>query len=230
MTRLAVVVPAHDEQALLPACLRRLAIAAEQVAPVAVELIVVADACTDDTAARAAAAGATVVTIAARNVGRARAAGLHHALRAGPDDLWLATTDADSRVPAGWLRWHLDHAAAGADLVAGTVVVDDWSAWPDDLAARYEQGYRATTGHAHGANLGVSARAYQAAGGFPPIRHSEDLALIDRVRRAGGTIVTDARCPVVTSARRTARAPHGFAAHLAALSIVAAPPGADPAM
>jgi glycosyltransferase involved in cell wall biosynthesis len=216
--RLAVVVPAHDEQDLLPACLRSIAVAAEQVAPVAVEVIVVADACTDDTPALAAAAGATVLSTAARNVGRARGAGLGHALRAGPDGLWLATTDADSRVPPNWLRWHLQHAEAGADLVAGAVVVEDWSGWPAGLPALYEQRYRAATAHAHGANLGVSAGAYRAAGGVPPIRHSEDQALIDRVRRAGGHVVTDDRCPVVTSARRSGRAPHGFAAHLTALA------------
>jgi hypothetical protein len=214
--RLAVVIPAHDEQTLLPPALRSVFAAAAAVAPVPVEVVVVADACTDRTAALAAAAGATVVTIAARNVGLARAAGMRHALRRAPD--WLATTDADSRVRPDWLRWHLGHARAGADLLAGTVVVDDWSAWPPHLAAVYERGYRSAALHAHGANLGVAAHAYRLAGGFPPVRHGEDEALIARVRRTGGRVVADSRCPVVTSARRHARAPHGFAAHLATLA------------
>ena len=113
--RIAVVVPAHNEEALLPACLRSVLAATT---PVPVEVVVVADACTDDTAALASAAGATVITLAARNVGRARAAGMEHALRSGADGLWLATTDADSRVPANWLRRHLVLAGSGADLVA----------------------------------------------------------------------------------------------------------------
>lgn len=212
MIRLAVIVPAHNEQDLLPACLHSLAVAARL--PVAVELIVVADACTDGTAGLAAAAGATVLTTTGRNVGRARAAGMDHALRNGVDGRWLATTDSDSRVPPDWLRWHLGHAQAGTDLLAGSVVVDDWSVRPDGLAAVYEQGYRSAALHVHGANLGVAAHAYRAAGGFPPVRHSEDVALIDAVRRNGGLVVADPRCPVTTSARRSGRAPHGFAAHL----------------
>jgi glycosyltransferase involved in cell wall biosynthesis len=217
-SRIAVVVPAHDEQDLLPACLRSLH-AASASAPVPVEVIVVADACTDATAELASAAGAAVVTLTARNVGAARAAGMRHALRSGPGGLWLATTDADSRVPPDWLRWHLAHARAGADLLAGAVEVDDWSAWPPDLPARYEAGYRAVPAHAHGANLGLSASAYRLAGGFPPVRHSEDVALIARVRQAGGRIAADPSCPVVTSARPQGRAPHGFAAHLATLKV-----------
>lgn len=216
-TRLAVVIPAHNERARLPACLRSLRAATGPVS-VPVELVVVADACADDTAAIASAAGATVVTVADRNVGRARAAGMEHALRHGPNGLWLATSDADSRVPRSWLAWHLAHGRAGADLLAGTVAVDDWSAWPPGLPARYELRYRSVPVHAHGANMGISGRAYRLAGGFPPVRHSEDVALLTRVRESGGRVVADASCPVVTSARPRSRAPHGFAAHLARLA------------
>ncbi|MGX6607976.1 glycosyltransferase [Micromonosporaceae bacterium Da 78-11] len=222
MNRVAVVVPAHDEQDLLPACLGALATAAEQVAPVPVEIIVVADACTDDTAALATAAGAHVVTGTDHSVGHARAAGMAYALRHGPDGLWLATTDADSRVDPAWLRWQLRAARAGADLLIGTVEVDDWSPWPEALRVDYESRYRGlltgiTHTHEHGANLGCTARAYQAAGGFPAVTHDEDRALIAAFRAAGARIVTDSRCPVLTSARPAARAPAGFAAHLADL-------------
>lgn len=222
MNRIAVVVPAHDERDLLPACLAALATAAARVAPTPVEVVVVADACTDDTAALAAAAGATVVTVRERSVGHARAAGMAHALRAGPDGLWLATTDADSQVDPGWLAWQSRAAAAGADLLIGTVEVDDWAPWPAALRAVYEADYRrAVTGaghsHVHGANLGCSARAYLAAGGFPAVDHDEDRALITRFLATGARVVTDSRCPVATSARRVARAPLGFAAHLSGL-------------
>ena len=116
MNRVAVVVPAHDERDLLPACLAALAVAADRIAPVPVEIVVVADACTDDTAALAAAAGAHVVLVHERNVGHARAAGMAHALRHGPGGLWLATTDADSRVGPGWLAWHRRHSSPGGPL------------------------------------------------------------------------------------------------------------------
>jgi glycosyltransferase involved in cell wall biosynthesis len=214
-TRIAVVIPAHNEQTLLPSCLHSVLAAP---APLPVEVIVVADACTDATAALASAAGATVVPVGARNVGRARAAGMRHALRNGPEGLWLATTDADSRVPVDWFRWHLAWARRGADLLAGTVTVEDWSSWPADVPIRYETRYRALALHAHGANMGIAAPAYRRAGGFPSVRHSEDVALLTRVRRKRGHIVADASCPVVTSARPQSRAPHGFAAHLAALA------------
>ncbi|GIM96180.1 glycosyltransferase [Paractinoplanes toevensis] len=218
MTRVAVIVPAHDEQSLLPACLSALRAAA---APVNARLIVVADACTDDTALVAAAGGADVVTIEERNVGRARAAGVEQALRGGA--YWLATTDADSRVPPNWLHWQLDHARTGADLVAGTVEVDDWSGWPGPLPSRYERLYRELVagvrhGHIHGANLGFRASAYRAAGGFPELPRDEDRGLVARVRASGGRVVTDAGCPVRTSARPDGRAPHGFAAHLHGLA------------
>jgi glycosyltransferase involved in cell wall biosynthesis len=223
VNRLAVVVPAHDEAELLPRCLRSLAAAVVRVAPAPVEVIVVADDCTDDTAAIAAAAGAVVVPVAARNVGVARAAGMAHALRQGPDGLWLATTDADSRVPADWLAWHLAHARAGADLLAGTVEVDDWTPWPYGLRRRYDGRYRdavrdTTHTHVHGANLGLSGPAYLDAGGFPAVPHDEDRALIAAARATGARIVTDTRCPVTTSSRPRARAPRGFSAHLAGLA------------
>ncbi len=39
---------------------------------------------------------------------------------------WLATTDADSVVPAHWLMAQLRHTERGARMVAGTVAVQDW--------------------------------------------------------------------------------------------------------
>ncbi|WP_249998169.1 glycosyltransferase family 2 protein [Actinoplanes sp. M2I2] len=215
MNRIAVIVPAHNEQELLPACLTSLA---EATAPVPVEIIVVADACTDDTTAVAATSGATVLRLDARNVGRARAAGMAHALRDGPEGLWLTTTDADSRVAPEWLLWHLAHASAGADLLAGTVLVDDWAGWPAALPGLYDTRYAGTDAHVHGANLGVSAEAYVAVGGFQPMDHDEDRDLIERVRAAGRRVVADATCPVVTSARPDGRAPLGFSSYLNGLA------------
>ncbi|WP_306208799.1 glycosyltransferase [Actinoplanes sp. RD1] len=218
MNRVAVVVPAHDEQDLIGECL-----AALSGAP---EIIVVADACRDDTAARAAAAGATVVEGSFRNVGQARAAGVAHALRHGPAGLWIACTDADTRVPAHWLDWQLSHA--GADVLVGTVEVDDWSRWPAGFPALYEARYRLKVtgtahGHVHGANLGFSAHAYLAAGGFPPVPVAEDRAFVSRARAAGARVVTDPSCPVRTSSRAVGRAPAGFAAHLSGLAAALQP-------
>ena len=75
-----VVVPAHDEEELLPgglAALREAAAVAEAERPgLRVRIVVAADACSDGTAALARQAGVTVVKVSARNVGVARAAGL----------------------------------------------------------------------------------------------------------------------------------------------------------
>src|ERR1700753_446293 len=82
-----VVVPAHDEEELLPACLAALS---EAVATVTAErpglrvrIVVAADACTDDTAAVARRAGVGLVSLDSENVGTARAAGLRELLRPG---------------------------------------------------------------------------------------------------------------------------------------------------
>jgi glycosyltransferase involved in cell wall biosynthesis len=72
--RFSVVVPAHNEEALLPAGLAAIAAAAERTAG-DVEVIVVANRCTDSTAALAELAGARVVRCGARNLSMVRNAG-----------------------------------------------------------------------------------------------------------------------------------------------------------
>jgi glycosyltransferase involved in cell wall biosynthesis len=219
-----VVVPAHNEEELLPACLAALREAAGS-ARIPVQLLVVADACTDETAAVAAAHGAQVIRIRARNVGAARAAGLAALLRrtAGTDPaaVWLATTDADTVVPPGWLRRQVGHANEGWDVVLGTVTVTDWAGHPAHTAAAFAAMYGFGEGphpHVHGANLGIRASAYLAAGGFKPLRTAEDHALMAAITEAGGRVLRANDITVETSARRQARAPRGFSHVLRALS------------
>ena len=69
----SVVIPAHNEQLLLPRCLTAIDRAAEQVVG-PVEVIVVANRCTDATA-DVAGAGAVVVHDVARNIAAVRNAG-----------------------------------------------------------------------------------------------------------------------------------------------------------
>lgn len=212
-----VVVPAHDEEKLLPACLAALRRASAQVPHIPVLLIVVADSCRDRTAELAQQAGATAITIHARKVGAARAAGMRAVLRrtahARPAATWLATTDADTLVAPDWLARQLRYAERGWDAVTGTVTVTDWSEHPpqtpDVFAARYRHG-AGSHPHVHGANLGVNAEAYLDAGGFPPLRTGEDHALVGRLTAAGRRILRATDVTVVTSARREARAPLGF--------------------
>lgn len=219
-----VVVPAHNEQDLLPSCLIAVRRAARQ-AGVPVHLVVVADACTDGTAALARALGVSVVEAGARCVGAARAAGVAHVLRStchlDPATVWIATTDADTLVPRWWLGRQLRYAGRGWKAVTGTVTVQDWAGHPARVRWLYTQHYRAWQQHhphVHGANLGFAADAYLAAGGFRPLPTAEDHALVDDLLAAGMPLLRTTRIPVVTSARPRARAPGGFAWLLASLA------------
>jgi glycosyltransferase involved in cell wall biosynthesis len=212
-----VVVPAHDEEADLPACLIALESAARRVARASVRVCVVADACTDRTAECARLAGATVIEIRERCVGAARAAGMAHLLAAlqpvSADAIWLATTDADTRVPLNWLSRQLDYAEAGWDAVAGTVAVADWTGHPPELPGLFEARYvhsRRSHPHVHGANLGLRASAYRSAGGFKALRTAEDHELLRALSAAGTSTLHATDIAVQTSSRRVGRAPHGF--------------------
>ncbi len=227
----AVVIPARDEEALLPAALASVRAAAGHpgVGATPVLTVVVADTCTDATAAVARAAGAQVVPVGFRNVGRARAAGVLTALSFFgdvPGPVWIASTDADSTVRPDWLAHQLARAAEGWDAVVGTVTADRWPPGKPHLAARYHRLYETTRPpsgrpwhhpHVHGANLGVGSRAYTAAGGFPPAALDEDRGLVDALERTGARILRTADCPVTTSTRTTPRAQGGFGDHLANL-------------
>jgi glycosyltransferase involved in cell wall biosynthesis len=221
-----VVIPAHNEEDLLPSCLDAMREATQMLQPTAVHLVVVADACADRTAARARQGGAVVVEIQARCVGAARRAGMREVLsrtrHLDPGSVWLATTDADTLVPPGWLAQHLRHAAAGWDAVAGTVAVTDWADHPPGLPPLFHQHYRAGPGvhpHVHGANLGFTASAYLAAGGFRASHTAEDHALVESLTAAGRRILRTTEVSVLTSARRQARAPRGFSHLLSTLAV-----------
>jgi glycosyltransferase involved in cell wall biosynthesis len=217
---IGVVVPAHDEEAHLAACLAALQAAArcERLAGEAVMVVVALDACTDGTAGIARAHGAITVAIDERNVGVARARGADIALAAGAR--WLAFTDADTVVSPGWIA---DQLAQQSDAVCGTVEVRDWGGWGRQgmlLKRRLGAFYTDADGHRHihGANLGVSAKAYRRVGGFRALASSEDVALVNALRDSGATIAWSAAPRVVTSARPHFRAPGGFGATLERLA------------
>ncbi len=211
---IGVVVPAHDEEEHIGACVRSL-LAASRCAGLdgeAVTAVVVADACSDATAEIATRAGAVVVRCAARNVGIARATGAQHALELGAR--WLAFTDADSVVAPDWISAQL---ALGSDAVCGTIAVADWGSYGERMKRHFEATYTDADGHRHihGANLGVSAAAYLFAGGFAPLASSEDVAFVDALHRSGALIAWSAAPRVVTSARSRFRARGGFGQTLA---------------
>lgn len=220
---IGVVVPVHNEEACLEACLLALSVAALHPGlgdePVALALVL--DDCSDDSPAIAqrhmsrSMGHIVCLTIAARNVGMARHAGAEHLLACNAR--WLAFTDADSRVAPDWLVAQL---ALHADAVCGLVTVDDWSEHPAHLPARFAARYchQDDHRHVHGANLGVCSHAYLRAGGFPPQASSEDVALVQRLIAIDAQIAWSAHPRVTTSARARGRARGGFADHLAMLA------------
>jgi glycosyltransferase involved in cell wall biosynthesis len=223
LAKAAVVVPAHNELAHLPGCLRALATAAVCL-PVPVLTVVVLDATDDGSDRLVGRFGDDVhfVTVDAGNVGAARAAGFEYArtLRDGVDQArtWYATTDADSVVPADWL---LRMTAADADMVLGVVHVPSWRNHSAAVVRRYLRRYRSKGlghNHIHGANMGFRADVYWQVGGFRALETGEDVELVDRFEAAGARIHRDAELSVATSDRRDGRAPDGFAHHLRELS------------
>ncbi|EQM66985.1 glycosyltransferase [Pseudomonas tohonis] len=213
---IGVVIPVHDEEQLLGACIDSVlqAAAHPELGGETVQVLAVLDACSDGSAAIAEAAGIATLAIDARNVGQARATGVRWLLDRGAR--WIACTDADSIAGANWLAAQL---ALGADVVCGTVRIVHWDGIHLDAQARYHAHYQQHDDHlhVHGANLGFSAEAYLRAGGFPPLAAHEDLHLVRAFERSGARISWSSRPAVHTSARLDARAPEGFAAFLRGL-------------
>ena len=214
---IGVIVPVHNEEGCLAACLQAVARAATcpGLRGEAVLAIVVLDACQDRSADIAAEHGVRTLCIAARNVGVARAAGAARALALGMR--WLAFTDADTIVSPDWLSTQLQ---LGTDAVCGCVRIEDWQDNGEPVRQRYLERYCEQDGHRHihGANLGVAAYAYVRCGGFPPLQSSEDVALVRALQASGASIARSAAPRVVTSARRHARVRDGFAGYLRALA------------
>lgn len=224
--RIGVVIPACDEESAIGRALAAVSIASAHVPRVPVDVVVVANGCVDATAAVAQAHGVHVLVVDSANVGAARAAGVRWALRHGSDGLWLATTDADSRVPPGWLAAQVESAAGGADVFLGTVELSTSDMhrhrhWAAHYAAGIIDDRRHR--HVHGASLGVRATSYAGVGGFRPLAAHEDADLVVRLVAAGAVIAMVSDVPVETSARHDPRAPAGVGADLAA----SAPPRAS---
>jgi glycosyltransferase involved in cell wall biosynthesis len=211
---IGVVIPVHNEEALLGDCLQSVRQAAVDALLGAepVEVVVVLDACTDRSAALAIQHRAQIVSLNARCVGAARALGASWALDYGAR--WVAFTDADTIVPPNWLSAHLD---LYADATCGQVCIDDWSGHPHGVRERFLSSYSAETRHIHGANLGISAAAYYTAGGFPAVKSGEDAMLISNLLQRRGDVRWAGPPRVTTSARWQTTIDGGFAAHLSEL-------------
>jgi cellulose synthase/poly-beta-1,6-N-acetylglucosamine synthase-like glycosyltransferase len=218
-----VIIPARDEADSIVECLDSV-VRALDAAP-AVDsswIVVVADGCSDQTArlARRRLAGrGTVIECSVASPGTARRLGaaevLTHFAGRRPSEVWMANTDADSRVGVDWISHHLQLATRGFCGVAGIVRVTsieghDATAVREFLAGytTYEDG---THPHVHGANLGIRADAYADAGGWSDLAVAEDHCLWSRVRGRGWSTIASVGSVVFTSGRLCGRAMGGFA-------------------
>jgi glycosyltransferase involved in cell wall biosynthesis len=222
-----IVVPAANEQTHIGECLTALIAARDHALTtrayeVEVRILVVLDSCVDGTASIVSRhRGIDAVHCRAGRVGSARAFGAQQLLTSCPaprSGIWLANTDADSRVPLDWITSMLSYAERGIHLVLGTVCPDD----DLDLHQRHTWLGRHRLGHGHphvhGANFGIRADTYLDLGGWPAVASGEDVALADRATATKRLrVVRTAAIPVTTSARLAGRAPDGFAGYLRAL-------------
>jgi hypothetical protein len=240
VTRFGVAIPVHNEEQLISAALNSLDRSIGQAldSGVSVGIAVVLDRCCDRSSQLASEwrSRATsfhqslhieILEMEAGNVGAARRAGCKALLRewsGGPtQQIWLATTDADSEVPRDWISAQLRARNEGAQVWVGGVAVRDWSGRTPGTAAAWRCQYEHEALPIHGANLGIDGATYLETGGFQNLATGEDRDLFTRAIALGAVIRHDPRVRVVTSSRRDARAPRGFAHALTSIEAVLDP-------
>ena len=192
---LSFVIPAHDEEALLPATIASIRQSADRLG-VPYEIVVADDGSTDRTAEVAAASGARVATTNVRQIAGARNAGARVA-----SGETLVFVDADTIVTAAVLRAMM--AARGGGAIGGGAVVrfDQalprfarmWAASFTWFSRRFKM--------AAGCFVFVARDAFEAVGGFDETFFAaEELVLSRRLGRHGRFVILSE--PVVTSARK----------------------------
>ncbi len=223
----AVLIPARNEEELLPRCLNSVLAACSLLPPSFTSDIVVAcDSSTDLTleiAERILPGHGTVITTQAGVVGHVRGIATRVALKrySGPlQRCWLANTDADCCVPKKWLVDQLALAQRGVDTLAGIIDVDSFEEHDPGVETRFRDSYLihddGSHPHVHGANFGIRADAYLRCGGWRELATGEDHDLWNRLRSVCSRRCSTARIKVLTSGRRIGRAPAGFADALSA--------------
>lgn len=200
--RVSVVIPAFNEEELLPKCLEALR-AQEHVGEI--ELLVVDNASTDGTARVARSHGATVVHEQSRGYGRA----LIRGFAAARGDI-IACTDADSIVPRDWISRLVREYERQGDVVAvGGDIEFICPRWKSRLLTRFfiplfnriDRGNPAGP-HLWGANMSVRRDAFLAVGGWnPKFSLQADSELSERLRGAGRVVILES-LRVLTSSRR----------------------------
>jgi len=206
--KIGVVIPAHNEEHYLSACLQSIQVAMDNVHGYEVEAIVVLDNCTDQSRFIVQSHQINWIECNYACVGKARDLGIRHLIERGVT--WIACTDADSVVSPDWLLHQIQHQPT--DAICGTVTLDDFShlsvARQQKYLAHYQD--RMNHQHIHGANLSFSAEVYLLVGGFEPISCHEDVSLIEKIKSLSYKITWSNLVRVTTSSRLNGRAPQGL--------------------
>jgi glycosyltransferase involved in cell wall biosynthesis len=195
----SVVVPAHNEERFLPRSLAAIERAAQR-ADAEVEVVVVANRCTDRTVEIARDAGAMVVERGDRNIAAVRNAGV----AASTGDV-VVTVDADCVMSSGALLEVGRLLGTGRHVGGGTKVrAERWSA---GIVATYILMEAVTRAARLGGGMFWCARAdFDAIGGFDETALvAEDIAFARRLKshgRAAGRRFTVMRAEWITASCR----------------------------
>jgi glycosyltransferase involved in cell wall biosynthesis len=203
--RVSVVLPAFNEEKLLPAALAAVRDAASAFTARGWEweCVVCDNNSTDGTAAVARAGGATVVFEPVNQIGRARDAGARVATGE-----WMVFIDADSTPSAELFAAIAERIASGRALGGGSTVALEPGT---PRYARFVCGlwnlWSRLAGWAAGSCVWVEAAAFRAAGGFGTEYYAGEEVFLSRrlktlARRSGRRFVILADHPLRTSSRK----------------------------
>lgn len=202
--KVSVVVPAYNEERLLPGTLAAIrdAAAAFDAAGFHWELVVCDNNSTDQTAAIARAAGARVVFEPVNQISRARNAGA--AVATGE---WLVFVDADSHPSRGLFADVARTIRDGRALAGGSTIRIDHPALPIRLMTLWWNATSRIMRWAAGSFIFCEAVAFRAVGGFSErLFAAEEIDLFRRLKRLararGRSIEIVAANALVTSARK----------------------------
>ena len=204
---ITVVIPAHNEEGYIGDCLDAVRKAARRLPPRSVQVIVVADKCTDRTAAIAHANGAQVIACAAHCIAAVRNIGAAHAL-----GRILVTIDADSRMTEGALAEVVAMLRTRRYIGGGAVPQFDRMSLGIGVTSMVIAAHLLPTMLREGAALSGAMfwtykSCFDAIGGFDEhLCSMEDMDFAVRLKRLGDRygrrygILREARC--ITSARK----------------------------
>ncbi len=211
-SNIGIVIPAHNEEQFIERCLTAVNQSIKHVS-VTVTPVVVLDSCTDNTLNIVQSFGVNYLTVDARRVGVARRAGVDYLIDKGCD--WICSTDADSMVTANWLEQQLTLIDTHkADMICGGV----HAIFDEPLHEKTKAHYEESITHAmrlkrvYGANLSFSAKVYQSVGGFDNVSFNEDVALVNKFKKARCRVIWSDDVMVHTSFRKDSRTPVGLGA------------------